>query len=55
MRVGQIIWLPEIEDKLYHKHHVLIEEVEDILFDRPHIRFVERGHRQGEDLYAASG
>jgi hypothetical protein len=43
MRVGQIIWLPEIEDKLYHKHHVLIEEVEDILFDRPHIRLWREG------------
>ena len=55
MRVGHIIWLPEIEDKLYYKHHVLIEEVEEILFDKPHIRFVEKGHRQGEDLYAAYG
>lgn len=55
MRIYHVIWLPEIEDKLYHKHQVLVEEVEEVLFDRPHIRFVEKGHREGEDLYAAYG
>ncbi len=55
MRVRHIIWLPEIEDKLHHRHNVLVEEVEEILFNKPHIRFVERGHRKGENLYAAYG
>ena len=55
MRVQRIIWLPEIEDKLYRKHQVLVEEVEEVLFDKPRIRFVEKGHREGEDLYAAYG
>jgi hypothetical protein len=40
MRVQRIIWLPEIEDKLYRKHQVLVEEVEEVLFDKPRIRFV---------------
>jgi len=55
MRVYRIIWLPEIEDKLYYKHHVLVEEVEEVLFDKPRIRFVEKGQREGEDLYTAYG
>lgn len=55
MKIYHIIWLPEIEDKLFQKHNILVEEVEDILFNRPHIRFVEKGHREGEDLYAAYG
>ncbi len=55
MRIRHIIWLPEIEDKLYRRHNVLVEEVEQVLFDKPHIRFVEKGHRKGQDLYAAYG
>ncbi len=55
MRVQRIIWLPEIEDKLLSKHSVLAEEVEEVLFNRPQIYFVEKGHREGERLYAAYG
>lgn len=55
MRIEHIIWLPEIEDKLLRKHGVQVEEAEDVLFGRPHIRFVEKGQREGEDLYAAYG
>ena len=55
MRIHHIIWLPAIEDKLDYKHNVLVEEVEQVLFDQPHVRFVEKGHREGEDLYAAYG
>jgi len=55
MRIHRIIWLPEIEDKLFHKHNVHVEEVEEVLFDKPRIRFVEKGHQEGEDLYAAYG
>jgi uncharacterized DUF497 family protein len=52
MRIYHVIWLPEIEAKLYHKHQLLVEEV---LFGQPHIRFVEKGHMAGENLYAAYG
>lgn len=55
MRVKRVIWLPEIEEKLAQKHHVTALEVEEALFGRPHIRFVEKGHRVGEDLYGAYG
>jgi hypothetical protein len=55
MVVTRIIWLPDVEDKLIQKHGVLVEEAEEVLFDNPHVRFVEKGYRQGEDVYAAYG
>jgi hypothetical protein len=56
MRIQRVIWLPEIEDKLSRKHQVFVDEVEEVLFDgQPHIRFVEKGHVEGEDMYAAYG
>jgi hypothetical protein len=55
VKVARVIWLPEIEDKLWRKHSVLIEEVEEVLFGDPRVRFVERGHREDEDMYAAYG
>jgi uncharacterized protein len=55
MPVKRITWLPHIEDKLLDKHDVLAQEVEEVLFGMPHIRFVEKGHQPGEDLYAAYG
>ncbi len=55
MRVKRIIWLPEIEGKLWNKHGVQVFEVENVLFRKPHVRFVEKGHREDENLYAAYG
>jgi uncharacterized protein len=42
-------------EKLVVKHHVTIEEAEDVFFDRPRFRFVESEYRPGEDLYSAMG
>ena len=55
MRLTGIIWLEEIVDKLWSKHNVSQEEVEELLAARAHYRFVERGIREGEDVYAAMG
>ncbi|WP_423222848.1 BrnT family toxin [Candidatus Amarolinea aalborgensis] len=55
MRVREVIWLPEIEDKLWEKHHLTVAEAEELLFGELHIRFVEKGHRPDENLYAAYG
>ncbi len=55
MNIQQIIWLPEIEEKLLLKHSILIEEVEEVLFGYPQIYFVEKGDRKDENLYAAYG
>ena len=49
------IWLDEIEDKLAGKHHVSVDEVEEVFEDEPKFRFVEKGHRTREDVYMALG
>ena len=55
MRIEEIVWLRTIVDKLAQKHGVEITEVEEVLSQRPKIRFVEKGDRPGEDVYMALG
>ena len=55
MRITGVIWLRNVVDKLAGKHHVEPYEVEQVLSNRPKIRFVERGERKGEDVYMALG
>jgi len=50
-----LIWLDEIVDKLAWKHNVVRAEVVEVLDSKPHIRFIEKGHRDGENVYAAFG
>ena len=53
MRLTGIVWLEEIVDKLWSKHNVGPEEVEELLATKAQFRFIERGIREGEDVYAA--
>jgi uncharacterized DUF497 family protein len=55
VEVREIIWLDTFVDKLWQKHHVAIEEVEDVVYGSPRIRKVARGDVAGEDVYAALG
>ena len=55
MYIDEFIWLPDIIEKLAVKHQVTPEEIEDVFFNRPMIRFHEKGHVQGEDTYTALG
>jgi uncharacterized DUF497 family protein len=56
MRISNLLWLPQIIDKLDWKHHVTPEEVEEVLFeDDPLYRKMPKGHRLGEDVYVALG
>ncbi len=55
MKLYEIIWKEQFVEKLEVKHGVYIEEVEEILFGKPHIRRAQRGRVKGEDLYAAYG
>jgi uncharacterized DUF497 family protein len=55
MFIADIIWLPQIIDKLAWKHNVMPEEVDQILFGKPFYRKVQKGHIPGEDVYAALG
>lgn len=55
MRIEGIIWLRDVVDKLASKHGVETYEVEEVLNAKPKIRFVEKGEREGEDIYLALG
>ncbi len=55
MKIKGLIWFDEIIDKLLHKHHVSQVEVVEVLRNRPYFRFVEKGHRLGENVYSAMG
>ena len=55
MNIEGIIWLRNIVDMLAFKHHVETYEVEEVLSGKPKFRFVEKGEREGEDVYMALG
>jgi uncharacterized DUF497 family protein len=55
VRVEEIIWLDAIIEKLAVKHRVEPDEVEQVLRNKPKFRFVEKGDREGEDVYLALG
>ena len=55
LKITGFIWLDEIVEKLARKHQVEMYEVEELFSGRPEFRFVEDGHREGEDVYAALG
>jgi uncharacterized DUF497 family protein len=55
MKIEGFVWLDQIENKLAVKHGVSIEEVEEVFQDKPQFRFVEKGHRKGEDVCMALG
>lgn len=55
MKVKGIIWLEEIIQKLQSKHAVDQDELREVLAGQPMFRFVEKGHRRGENVYAAFG
>jgi uncharacterized DUF497 family protein len=55
VQLGSIVCPEPIEEKLASKHKVSCDEARQVLFSRPRIRFVEKGHTEGEDVYAAFG
>ena len=55
MRLYDIVWNERFVSKIEEKHNVSPEEVEEILFSRPHVRRAEKGKVKGEHLYAAYG
>lgn len=55
MKIKGLIWFDNIIEKLVRKHNVLQNEVREVLSNKPYFRFVEKGHRPGENVYAAMG
>jgi len=55
MNIERIVCPDYIEDKLESKHSVTVHETRQILLGKPRIRFVEKGHQPGDNLYVAYG
>lgn len=55
MKIDGFIWYDDIIEKIERKHNVQQYEVREIFANRPKFRFVEKGHRSGENVYSASG
>jgi len=53
--IYEVIWRNKFIEKLADKHKVTTDEVEEVLFGSPFIRFWEKGKTAGEDLYLAYG
>jgi len=55
LKIKSIVWFNDIIEKLIRKHNVQQYEVREVLANKPHFRFVEKGHRTSENVYAALG
>lgn len=55
MKISGLIWLAEVVGKLERKHSVQQAEVHEVFVRHPQVRFVEKGHRAGENVYAVLG
>lgn len=55
MKIEGLIWYDEIIEKLERKHRVQQHEIREVLGSRPLFRFVEYGHRLGENVYSCNG
>ena len=55
LEIQDIIWIDVFIEKLWRKHKISTDEVEESLSVSPKIRFIEKGDVKGEDVYAAMG
>jgi len=55
MQIEAVVCPEHVEEKIEAKHSVTMREVRQMLFNEPRIRFAEKGHVEGEDVYAAFG
>ncbi len=55
MIIDKIVVPLSVQDKLAGKHQVTVDEARYVLLSQPRIRFAEKGHVPGEDVYAAFG
>jgi uncharacterized DUF497 family protein len=55
MRIQDVKFAPGVIEKLLQKHHIMDYEVREVFANSPRFRFVEKGEREGEDVYSVSG
>jgi len=55
LRLLDVIWNERFANKIAEKHGIMTDEVEEVLFGKPHVRKAEKGRIKGEHLYVAYG
>ena len=55
MQIEGFIWREDIIDKLYWKHNVTLDEVEEVFERKPKFLRMEKGKVDGENLYNVLG
>jgi hypothetical protein len=55
MRITSITWREHVVERLRRKYGVQPHEVEEVLTNARQFRLVDKGHRKGDDVYAAIG
>lgn len=55
MQIDFIVCPEVIEVKIESKHSVTCREARQVLLNTPRMRFAEKGHTTGEDVYATFG
>ncbi|MEO7632680.1 MAG: hypothetical protein ABIU20_04735 [Blastocatellia bacterium] len=47
----ECLWKDQFVEKLARKHHVSVDEVEEVFRNAPRFDFVSKGHVVGEKVY----
>jgi hypothetical protein len=55
MKITGFIWLDDVIEKIETKHHVAMEEVEEVFDNKPKYKKMRKGKFRGEDVYRALG
>jgi len=55
LKIREFIWFEDIVEKMQTKHRVSQSEIREVFGNHPRFRFVEKGHRSGENVYSATG
>jgi len=55
LRIKRVIWVGKFVQKIWQKHGITVEEVEDALLSNPLFRRIRKGRVKGEDIYFAYG
>ncbi len=55
MKIVECLWKDQFVEKLAQKHHVSIDEVEEVFHNSPQFNFVSKGDVTGENVYWALG
>jgi len=55
LEINETIWLDEVVIKIARKHKLTKIEVDEVFYNKPKFKKVQKGKSKGEDLYFAYG